>query len=589
MKKSPAKSISMHRFEGIPASPGISIGPVSIFAGDKLLVEEYPIRIKDIDNEVRRFRNTVSEVINDLEQSKKYTENNYGHELAEIFSAQIALLEDEAFLSEVDSGIIEQRKNVEYVVFNLFKERKEYFLSQKNEYFKDRAYDILALKNLILAKLQGHIETYALTTLSIVVAPDLSPKDTINFDRRKILGFAVDHGGRTSHTAILARSLEIPCVVGLHNFSTIAQNGDTAIIDGSTGTVILNPDKKTLSQYEKKQQHFEKVESNLLNEAVLPVYTPCGVAVELMANLELKDEIKAVKHVGAKGIGLLRTEGVFIEANHMPDENKQTEIYSYVASQMAPLPVTIRALDIGGDKVISGLSFPTEANPFLGWRAIRFLLESKTVFKHQLRAILRSSAKDKNIKIMLPLITTIDEVRNSKLMIEECKRELRKEKIKFDNKIELGIMVETPVSALMCEAFADEVDFFSIGTNDLTMYTLAVDRGNEKISKLYNHFHPGVIQLIKKVIDVSAKKGIPVSLCGEMAGDSMATILLLGLGLRKFSAAPIMIPAISKIIRETRISEAKKIANKVLKMKTTEEVEKYLSDYTNNVFGNIIY
>lgn len=562
---------------------------MSLFAGHRLIIDEYPVRIKNIGDEVKKFRDAVKFVIKDLKQTKLSTETHYGKELADIFSAQILILKDEVFLEEIDKGIIDQRKNAEYMVYTVFRERQEFFLKQKNEYFKDRAWDIQALKRQIIAKLKGQEESYSLSRLSIVVASDLTPKDTVTFDRRKILGFAVDHGGKTSHTAILARSLEVPCVVGLHNFSTIVEDKDLVIIDGSSGLVYLNPDKETVEEYKEKQRQFDQLESELLLEAGLPVSTKCGQNVEILANLELQDEVSAVLHVGAKGVGLLRTEGLFLESEQLPDEALQTEIYSQIANELSQMPVTIRTLDIGGDKAISQIAFPPEANPFLGWRAIRFSLESTKIFKQQLKAILKASGLHKNIKIMLPFITTVEEIRQTKALLVECKNELRKKRSKFDADIELGIMIETPGAALLSRVLVKEVDFFSIGTNDLTQYTLAVDRGNEKIAKLYSHFHPGVLELIKKVISVADKNKIPVSLCGEMAGDINATIILLGLGLRVFSATPIMIPAISKIIRKTTIKEAERIADKVINMSSSEEVEKYASKYVKKIFGNIIY
>ena len=562
---------------------------MSLFAGHRLIIDEYPVRIKNIGDEVKKFRDAVKFVIKDLKQTKLSTETHYGKELADIFSAQILILKDEVFLEEIDKGIIDQRKNAEYMVYTVFRERQEFFLKQKNEYFKDRAWDIQALKRQIIAKLKGQEESYSLSRLSIVVASDLTPKDTVTFDRRKILGFAVDHGGKTSHTAILARSLEVPCVVGLHNFSTIVEDKDLVIIDGSSGLVYLNPDKETVEEYKEKQRQFDQLESELLLEAGLPVSTKCGQNVEILANLELQDEVSAVLHVGAKGVGLLRTEGLFLESEQLPDEALQTEIYSQIANELSQMPVTIRTLDIGGDKAISQIAFPPEANPFLGWRAIRFSLESTKIFKQQLKAILKASGLHKNIKIMLPFITTVEEIRQTKALLGECKEELRKKRSKFDADIELGIMIETPGAALLSRVLVKEVDFFSIGTNDLTQYTLAVDRGNEKIAKLYSHFHPGVLELIKKVISVADKNKIPVSLCGEMAGDINATIILLGLGLRVFSATPIMIPAISKIIRKTTIKEAERIADKVINMSSSDEVEKYASKYVKKIFGNIIY
>jgi phosphotransferase system enzyme I (PtsI) len=577
------------KFKGIPASPGIAYGDISIFTGKRLVIQDYSLRIQDIDAEIKRLRETVALVADELEEIKVIAEKQYGKNISEIFDAQITLLKDKYFFNEIEKAIMDQRKNAEYIVYRMFKEKQEYFSKQENEYFRDRALDLQALKRQIIAKLQGEKETQILNKVSVVVAPDLSPRDTVSFDRRKTLGFAIDKGGITSHTAILARSLEIPCVVGLSNFSTFVKEGDKIILDGSEGVVYLNPPAEIVNKYLKRKEEFEKLETNLLHEAHKPVRTTCGIDVKLLANLELKDESQAVKHVGAKGIGLLRTEGLFIEQGKIPDEDTQVNLYCKIAKDLYPLPISIRTIDIGGDKTISQISFPPESNPFLGWRAVRFCLDTPLIFKEQLRAILRTSGCHDNVKIMLPFITTIEEIRESKKLLEECKTELKAEGAEFNSDIEVGIMIETPAAALMVNIFAGEVDFISIGTNDLTQYTLAVDRGNERIAKLYSHFYPAVLQLIQRIIKDGNSNSVEVSMCGEMAGDPIATVLLLGLGLRNFSAAPIMLPTIAGIIRETSIEEAEKIAGKILAMASSKEAEAYLKKYMQKKYSHILF
>ena len=577
------------KFKGIAVAPGIALGDVSLYAGKKLNIQEFTVPIKDLNKEVKRFRSTVSSIITDLKQTLTLAEKQYSSDITSIFEAQIILLQDEIFLKEIDDGIIQQRRNAEFVVYNIFKERQDYFSKQESEYFRDRALDLQALKRQIITELQGPVKTPILTKVSIVVAPDLSPQETLNFDRRKTLAFAIDHGGKTSHTAILARSLEIPCVVGLHNFSTIAREGDILIVDGTEGVVYLNPSQEIISRYKERQLRYEKLETDLLQNALLPVETKQGIEIELLANLELQDETQAVKHVGAKGVGLLRTEGLFIEQGKIPPEEAQVKLYTKISKAVYPLPITIRTIDIGGDKTISQLAFPPESNPFLGWRAIRFCLDSPIIFKEQLRAILRASGKVKSIKIMFPFITCVEEIRKSKVIVEECKAELKSESLAFNPDIEIGIMIETPAAALMGEVFSSEVDFFSIGTNDLTQYIMAVDRGNDKIADLYSHYFPGVLQMIQKVLRDGQKANIPVSICGEMAGDPLATVLLLGLGIRIFSAAPVMLPTIAGIIRETSLKNAERLANKVLGMDSAITVESYLKRYMQKNYSHIMH
>jgi phosphotransferase system enzyme I (PtsI) len=577
-----SKASEMRVLKGIPASPGIAFGRFTRFSNQRLTIDEREILQAQVADEIERLRQSIALVRSDLIQTRDLTKDHYSSEMADIFTAQIAILEDQIFLSEIESAIHQRRKHAEFVVYDIFKERQEYFRKQQNQYFQDRAWDIQALKRQIIAKLQGKEESYHLSVPSIIVAENLSPRDTVHFDRKKILGFAIDHGGSTSHSAILARSLEVPCVVGLHNVSNTAADGSYGAIDGYHGHVVIHPSAAEEQRLLTLKERLATRDAELLRKANLPLCSKCGEAVQLLANLELQDEVEAVHLVGAKGIGLLRTEGLFLASEELPDEERQTAVYTQVAAAMAPLPVTIRTLDIGGDKAISQIAFPPENNPFLGWRAIRFSLDSEAVFKQQLRAILRAGYGH-NIRIMLPLISNSAEITASRQLLDICKDELAHDGFAFAEDIELGIMIETPAAAILAADFAEQVDFFSIGTNDLTQYTLAADRGNEKIAHLYSHFHPAVIRLIASVLRTGHEKGIPVSLCGEMAGDTRATALLLGLGLRCFSAAPIVIPAVAKIIRETDLDIAQELANQVMAMNSHKQIENYLEEYSSRL------
>jgi phosphotransferase system enzyme I (PtsI) len=585
MKTDVSEQITLH---GIAASPGIAIGPFCIFAGHKLNIEEHSLKLKDLDDEVQRFREAVAASRRDLLRSRDLVISQQNDEIAEILDGQIALMGDEIFLQEIVSKIIENRKNAESVVFAIFRERQEYFHNLESEYFRDRAWDLKALKKLIIAKLQGNEINYHINDYAIIAAHDLAPNDTVNFDRKKILGMVVETGGKTSHSAILARSLEIPCVVGVPNLMTAIGEAGTMIIDGRSGDVIIHPEPEVLEDYKARKKHYEKIESDLLQESIMPVQSCCGENVELLANLELSDEIQAVRHVGAKGIGLLRTEGLFFEAHGLPEEEEQFGWYDKIARAMLPHPVTIRTMDFGGDKAIPAIVFPAEDNPFLGWRAIRFSLDSPNLFKIQLRAILRAS-RHQNVRIMLPFIAAVSEVTRSLELIETCKAELLAENLVFDEAVKVGIMIETPAAAMMTDLLAEEVDFFSIGTNDLTQYALAVDRGNEKIASLYDHFNPGVLRLIRQTIESAEKTGTPVSMCGEMAGDPLAIVPLLGMGLRSFSAAPIMLPSISKIIRETNIAEASRVTEDIFKLRNTSAIKAYLTEYAETHFRDFLF
>ena len=421
----------------------------------------------------------------------------------------------------------------------------------------------------------------------IIIAYDLSPSDTAVMHKKNVIGFATDIGGRTSHTAIMAKSLEIPAVVGLERVTSVVRNGKTVIVDGNRGLFIAEPSKRTLDRYTAQKKRYEKLEKELSTLKNLPCETLDGHRVELSANIELPEEVPSVLKHGADGIGLYRSEYLYINRVDLPNEEDQFRAYKEVARKMGSRRVIIRTLDIGGDKFLSQLEIPREMNPFMGWRAIRFCLARPEIFKMQLRAILRASTFG-NLKIMYPMISGVEEIRQANAILEEVKSDLKKRKIPFDRNIEVGAMIEIPSAALTSDILAKEVDFFSIGTNDLIQYALAVDRVNEKIAYLYEPAHPAVLRLIRDVIHNGHKNGIWVGMCGEMAGDPALVLILLGMGLDEFSTSPILLPEIKKIIRAFTLKEAKKMAEKALTFGTGKEIAQFAGDVLRKALPELV-
>jgi len=450
------------------------------------------------------------------------------------------------------------------------------FAKMNDEYLKERISDIDDVGKRILKNLLGAKEK-SLSDLKekvIVVAYDLSPSDTATMHKKNVMGFVTDIGGRTSHTAIMAKSLEIPAVVGLEKATAKINSGDMLIVDGTEGIVIINPDKAALKKYHARQSQFVKFEKNLINLKDKPAQTLDGHRIEISANIEMPEEIESVISHGAEGIGLYRTEYLYMNKRGLPSEDEQFEAYKKVVTKLSGSPVIMRTLDLGGDKFLSQLEVPHEMNPFLGWRAIRFCLAQPKIFKAQLRAILRASAFG-NIKLIFPMISGVEELRQAIEVLNEVKQELCAKKIKFDKDVEVGAMIEIPSAALTCDLLAKEVDFFSIGTNDLIQYSLAIDRVNEKIAYLYRPTHPAVLRLIKNIIDAGHKNKIWVGMCGEMAGEPAFGLLLLGLGLDEFSMSAAAIPEMKYIIRNLKFKDAQAVAEKALTLPTGEEVEEF--------------
>lgn len=541
--------------QGIPASPGIVIGPAFVHLEPFWEPEPVVIPRNQIAGQVKRFRQSVKNVHTNLTETYQKTRQQLGEELAEILGMQIAFLEDQIFLNEVEDLIEKKRYEAAYAAFTVFRKKKEYFLRLPNEYFRDRAFDIQSLKEMIVKNLLGKDKPVAVSIgkPSIVIADNLTPNDTVQFYHQQILGLATNTGGKTSHTAIVARSLSVPAVVGLNNITEKAGSGDIVILDGSTGAAIIHPSPESIAAYQEQHRIFCIFEEELLKESTLPVQTRDGKRIYVHANMEFEEEIPQVLQVGADGVGLFRTEGFFLSCRDFPSEEEQTRLYLRIAEKMYPRNLVIRTLDIGGDKMLPGVG-DKEDNPFLGWRAIRFWLDHKTGFLSQLKAILRANVKG-NVQLLIPMVSGLGEIIQVKELLGEAMELLRKEGKAYGDTIDLGIMIEIPSVVMLADVLAREVDFFSIGTNDLVQYTLAVDRGNARVARLYSHFHPAILRMLKITLDAGRQANIPVSMCGEMAGDPLALPLLLAMGFDNLSASHNVIPEMKRIIRRLSVAE----------------------------------
>ena len=575
--------------KGLPAAPGITIGKAYLLDSEDFTISRRHITEKDLPEEINRFQEALIKTRNEILQIKDKISRDMGVEHGEIFSAHLLVLEDTMLIEEVISKMKKDKVGVEFVFLEVLRKYIKTFSKMDDEYLRERISDINDVGKRVLRNLLGakQISFTDIKEKVIIIAYDLSPSDTALMHKKNIIGFATDIGGRTSHTAIMAKSLEIPAVVGLERITKVVRNGDTLIVDGNRGVIIAEPQKKTLEKYLAERKKYEKLEKELMTLRNVPCETRDGHRIELSANIEMPEEVVSVLKHGADGIGLYRSEFIFINRTDLPGEEEQFKAYKEVAKKMSPKPVIIRTLDLGGDKFLSQLEIPREMNPFLGWRAIRFCLARPNIFKAQLRAILRASVFG-NLKIMYPMISGIEELRKANVILEEVKSELRKEKISFSRKIEVGAMIEIPSAALTSDILAKEADFFSIGTNDLIQYALAVDRVNEKIAYLYEPAHPAVLRLVKSIIDNGHKEGIWVGMCGEMAGDPALAIILLGLGLDEFSTSPILLPEIKKMIRAFTMEESKRMAEKALTLHTGKEVEEFARNRLRKVLPELV-
>lgn len=570
---------------GIPAAPGIAIGNIYLYSRDVPSAIERTLNPEDIDSEIERLKKAIAKSEKELTKILSFAQAKIGESKSKIFEAQIMILRDQFLIDSLVKRVRSELRNAEFIVNHEISKYEKMMLMAHDDYMHERAHDVDDLKNRIIRNMQSTKLVSKFESAAVLVSHNLTPADTMIFSRNAVLGYATDKGGITSHAAILSRALKIPAVLGLGDISRRVSSGDSIILDGYSGNVIINPSSEQILKYQIKKERYAQFESNLAKFKSLPAKTLDGRKIELATNIEFEEELEYMLLQGGDGIGLYRSESLLFANDQIPTEEKQYKKYKLFADRVFPNRVIIRTFDIGGDKIAPQTI--EEANPFLGWRGIRIFLDRPEILLGQLRAILRASSR-KNIAIMFPMVTTVEEVIKAKEYIEIAKAELRAKKIKFDNHIQVGVMIEVPSAAVTAGTIAKEVDFLSIGTNDLTQYLLAVDRGNDVISDLYQEFHPSVIHTIRHIIKAGHKEKKWVGMCGELAGNPLATVLLVGLGLDEFSVVPSALPEIKKIIRSVSYSQAQKFASEVLKLRTTEEVRACLRNYIEKKFSDIL-
>ena len=556
-------------FKGIPASPGITIGKAYLYTKNQIRINVQNLDDSEIENEIEEFNRAIELSRKELNKIFTISKERIGEQQSKIFDAQIEILNDTIFINSVIERIRKEKRSASYIFNNEINKLGKILLSANDDYMKERFADINDVKNRVVRNMKREKLVSKVDEDSVIVAHELTPADTILFSRRKVQGYATDTGGITSHAAIISRALRVPAVVGIKVISKAIKTGDSIIIDGFEGVFILNPEKETIKKYRKKFNEYAKHEKKLLKIIDLPCETLDKKIISITANIEFNEEVDFIAKYGHCGIGLYRTEHLFIEKGDFPSEQEQIEEYVHIANLTYPNPVIIRTFDIGGDKLLP--SSLKESNPFLGWRGIRICLDRIQIFREQLKALLLSSTKG-NIKIMLPMISSLDEVKKSKEILNEVKQDLDSGGLDYDRNIQLGIMIEVPSACMLADELAKEVDFFSIGTNDLIQYLLAVDRGNEMISNMFQEFHPAVIRALKKIIDSAHKNNIMVSICGEMASVPAATSVLIGLGIDELSVIPSVLLEIKQIIRVIKMSEVKTLADSLLQYSTEEKI-----------------
>lgn len=567
----------MLSLEGVSASPGVAIGKAFLFQKEDIDVPSHTISDADVEREIKYFEFMLKQTANELEEIRKRTEIEMSGSHADLFKAHKLLLRDPMFVDAVVNEIRLDKSNAALAVKRVTTNLIEQFSKIDNEYMKGRVSDIRDIGRRVIQNLLGRSKTDLSNLMEqvIVIAHDLSPSDTALMNKEMVIGFATDVGSKTSHTAIMARALQIPAVVGLGFITSKIKNGDLVIIDGTHGKVLINPENNVFQEYLIEQSKFLEFEQSLECLKDLPAITIDNHKIELACNIEVPEEIDYVAKYGANGIGLYRTEYLYIRKKEMPSEEEQYLAYKEAAEKVAPESVIIRTLDLGGDKFASYLEFTDDVSSMMGLRAIRLCLQRPDIFFPQLRAILRASVHGK-IKIMFPMVSSVEELRIAKEKFSEAKEQLAREGIPFDPNLEIGVMIEVPSAAMTADILAKEADFFSIGTNDLIQYTIAVHRVNPEVTYLYEPLNPAVLRLIQHVADIAHKNNIWVGICGEMAGDPLAIPLLLGMGLDELSVSPSSIPEVKKIIRSLSIEESIRIKNFAMTLTTARDIERYV-------------
>ena len=571
--------------KGIAVSPGYAIGEAFVLDSESYRIPKRLLPPAQLEAEVARFQKAALAAEAEVASVQSAFEKKVGKAYAAIFEAHLWMLKDPQIHAEVLRRIREQRFNAEYAVSRAFRRYAWMFRNVGDEHLSLRVSDLYDVEKKLLKHLLGQKrETLAnLTDPVIILAHDLSPSQTATLDPKKVIGFATDVGGRTSHTAIVARALEIPAVVGLGTVTTDISGGDRIVIDGNRGVVIISPDDDTLKKYEALSRNFRAFERRLTSELKdMPAVTKDGTRVELLANIELPEEVESAVRYGAEGIGLYRTEFLYGKEGVAPGELEQFKAYVHALRTLSGRPLVIRTLDVGGDKALQGESMPQEPNPMLGCRSLRFSFLHPELFQTQLRAILRASAFG-DVRILFPMVSGLQEIERVRDRLRAAMEDLDREAIPFNRDLPLGIMIEIPAAAILADRLAREVQFFSIGTNDLVQYTLAVDRVNERVASLYKPTHPAVLRLLKQVIHAGHEAGIRVNLCGEMSGDPVYALLLMGLGLRSMSASPFAIPELKKVIRSVSMDEVREITGKALEMDDPDQTHAFLVERTRQI------